>query len=437
VKFDNLAEMVAQPTADLDDGELAYVLTLRDFFVLEKTVNSGSIKPAERIAGSGGGIWYRLSLTEPYWKNQTRWFINGAAGSDENLGSVDKPLETHDELVRRILSTGKLTNDYLVFLVGATPIAATYAVDVELAGGSITYVSQPSHAALANVDSNQGAVDYVAADVPHLECSALDGTQRVLHSQGGSIQFVGLAASGSTGQTYLTAFTSSFVGETLLATTYPILQAPLVSVRGQGTVVFQEVELAAERLSVAPGARLRLERSLVEAEEVSMAGGRIELERTLIRATLGDVLIHDGAEVLAQESAFQTDGQRIVVKENARLESGASTFWGSTVDFQSARGVFGATGTSGSAIVGSSVEVASDAVVDARNIFSSGSYLGASPFSVVGQGSTVYYDDVALPKTEPILINNGMVMAFSWSSGPWDDMLRDVRIVSGALRNTW
>lgn len=441
LKFDNLSALGAQSTTDLVDGEFAYVGTVRDFFMLQKTITSGSASTAERVVGTGGGMWHRLSLTEPYWRNQTTWFINADVGSDENLGAVDSPIKTHDELVRRIFGTGKIRSDYTVNLTSLTAsVAANYAIDLELEGGSVTYVGRPGfiHIAIGMVSSSQGAVNYALGDVPHVEAPDLAGPETFLHASSSTgFHFVGLVASGSVGQVFPTAFTSSFVGQELYESTCPSLATSLVTIRGQGAVEFRLIDLGASELNSAPGCRLRLIQSRLHASGVSLVGGRIELDQSLVIAESGSISITDRAEVVADRSLFQTRTQKIFVRDDSHLETGATTFWSSSIEVQSSRMVASIPGTSGSAMVASNLVMLSDSDVDARNMISSGTVPAAGPFIVRGQSVNLFFNEATPPTGNPVSINNGINTSLSWSQMPWNDMLRNVRAVSGSLQNAW
>lgn len=98
----NLAGLSSQNDLSLDNGCFLYVNTVRSIFILDRT----STQPVDGITVvatlSGVGRWLRLPIAHPSWLSQATWFIDPAAGDDENVGSTAAAaLKTHAELTRR------------------------------------------------------------------------------------------------------------------------------------------------------------------------------------------------------------------------------------------------------------------------------------------------------------------------------------------------
>lgn len=101
----NLTELAALTDAAMPDGQLVWVRTLQAFFNLSKT--SGATADAITVvtALSGGAARWLRNLTNrgTTWRFQTQWYVDPAAGNDENTGATNvTALKTVAELSRRL-----------------------------------------------------------------------------------------------------------------------------------------------------------------------------------------------------------------------------------------------------------------------------------------------------------------------------------------------
>lgn len=430
LSYSNLGQLSVQSTSELDTGELAFVSSLRDFFFLEKTVTSGSTNSIDRIAATGGGVWYRMGIGSEYWKNQLTWYIDPALGADENLGSVDAPLKTHDELVRRLLGPTKLLDDYTVYFAENASAPSGFALDVELDGGSLTYVGITSASAdLGQITYVRHDVSYSDVEIPQVQTSDIDGSEELVYSEG---SFFGWVTAAAPVGAYTTETIVGDIGDDLTEMTVPTWSAGLISVRGFGNVVFDTMSVAADDICVDPGATLTMRRSkLSSTNELKLYGGSVLFDRSHVTAT-NNITIGDRAEIIASGSSFDT--LEMHVKQDSVFELGATTIVGSNVHVSSARALFSLQGSSGSALVNSDLTVGSNSMIDLRNLMSSGSTY-SEPIKVTGVSSTVLFDELNVPKANNLLIHNGMTATYTWDQMPFTDMLRDVKVVSGTLEN--
>lgn len=114
----NLAALTALPTTLLVQGALAFVRTLRAYFSLDK-VNDPTEDGITVVLGATSAKWVRLDMAHLSWAEQTAWYIDPAAGNDENVGSLASPVKTSSEIRRRWGSN--LLNDAIdVRYVGTT-----------------------------------------------------------------------------------------------------------------------------------------------------------------------------------------------------------------------------------------------------------------------------------------------------------------------------
>jgi len=102
--FPSIAALAAFPVVGVEEGEVAYVESLRDQFVLRQEPTAEADGIAIVAANDGlqeRRLWQRLNVAHPSWRMQTAWFIS-TAGSDENGGLTSlTPLKTDQELARR------------------------------------------------------------------------------------------------------------------------------------------------------------------------------------------------------------------------------------------------------------------------------------------------------------------------------------------------
>jgi hypothetical protein len=100
--FADIAAMAAYADTALPDGAVCEVATLLCSWEL---VRFSPIAPngiTVVAPSSGVGRWHRRDNLGNTWVYRSTWTIDQIAGDDENFGDVGAPLETHDELVRRI-----------------------------------------------------------------------------------------------------------------------------------------------------------------------------------------------------------------------------------------------------------------------------------------------------------------------------------------------
>jgi hypothetical protein len=87
-------------------------------------------------AAIGGGNWERLTYTtERDYLFQADWYVNPTAGDDENPGTLVAPLETLEELTRRV-SVGPLEQDTTVHISAGAILSAK--LDVDGGGHTVT-----------------------------------------------------------------------------------------------------------------------------------------------------------------------------------------------------------------------------------------------------------------------------------------------------------
>lgn len=438
--FPNIGAMSAFDVTKLESGRLAFVKSVRDYFFIEKTVNSGSTDSIQDVqAAAFGGVWHRMGLGGGYWKNQRFWWIDAEVGSDENLGASDVPLKTLDELVRRLFGVAKIRSDYTVTLTSVTQsIANTFGLDVEFDGGSITFQGAPKFSAsIGTITALSGDVDYAGADVPGVYFSGTGSIDNnLLYASGSGVgsNVLGWALDGGPGVVFTTAFTGA-VGADLYQAASPIINTPGVISRGRGSLILSGVRLGASGNSrvVVGGdesAPIAFILSSLESDLLELAGGSLTLDRSRVRSTSGSIAVHNQARIFGSGSGFVTPRQQVNIRDS-RVEQGSAVFWNSTVVAKSAQVILSVAGASGSALASSSLEVQSDAVVDVRNLISTRSL--EYPVKVTGQNVTVFYDTGQLPKADPVAVNNGHTQNFTWATLPWQDLMRDTRIVSGTL----
>jgi len=441
--FNNIGELSAYDANALSSGKMAFVRSVRDYFFIEKLVNSGSTDSVQDIQANGfAGVWHRMGLGGPYWKNQRFWWIDAETGNDENLGAFDVPLKTLDELVRRLFGVQKIRSDYTVILTSVTrSIDNTYGLDVEFDGGSIIFQGAPKFSAsIGTIGSIAGDVNYASARGPTV---FFDGTGSVgnnlLYASGsGGATVIGWALDGDDGAVYTTAFTGA-VGSQLYQAASPRINTPGFMSRGQGRLVLSGVLLGVSGNSglVVGGdasAPITFMLSSMESNSPELAGGFVTFDRSRLRSTSGSILIHNETRVYGSGSGFVTPRQQINLRD-CHFEQGASSFWNSAVQVRKSQVVLSIVGVSGSALMSSTLEVQSDSQIDVRNLIASKTNGLPWPLLVTGQDVSVFYDDVNTPKANSIAVNNGFAQNFTWAQMPYLDMMRNTKIVSGALQS--
>lgn len=442
--FPSIGAMGSQDVSNLESGVLAYVQSIRDYFVIERVVNSGSLDSIQDVqAYAFGGVWHRLGLGGGYWKNQRYWWIDAENGFDENLGAYDAPLKTLDELVRRLFGIAKIRSDYVVTLMSVTQsIANTFGIDLEFDGGSVTFQGTPKFSAsIGTIAGVAGAVDYTAGTAPSISFNGTGSIDNNLLYASSSLlgaSALGWALDGGDGVIFTTAFTGS-VGTDLYQASSPSINTPGFMSRGQGRLILSGVRLGSSGNSrvVVGGdesAPVTFILSSLESNSPELAGGLITFDRSRIRSTSGSILIGNGARVYGTGSAIVTPFQQINVRDS-HVEMGAWSLWNSRAVTRKSQLIMSIPLMSGCALMSSTLEVQSDSSVDVRNLIASRTNGISSPVLVTGQNISVFFNDTSPPKANNVAVNNGWAQNYTWAQMPYFDMLRDTKIVSGALQS--
>lgn len=436
--------MGSQDVSNLESGVLAYVQSIRDFFVIERVVNSGSLDSIQDVqAYAFGGVWHRLGLGAGYWKNQRFWYINAENGFDENLGAYDAPLKTLDELVRRLFGIAKIRSDYVVTLTSVTQsIVNALGLDLEFDGGSVTFQGTPKFSAsIGTISSVAGDINYAGATTPTIFFNGTGSIDNDLLYASSSLlgaSALGWALDGQPGAIYTTAFTGS-VGTDLYQASTAIINTPGFMSRGQGRLILSGVRLGSSGNSrvVVGGdesAPMTFILSSLESNSPEIAGGFITFDRSRIRSTSGSILIGNGARVYGTGSAIITPAQQVNIRDS-HVEMGAWSLWNSRAVARKSQLIMSIPLASGCALVSSSLEVQSDSTVDVRNLIASRSTGISWPVLVTGQDISVFFNDGQAPKADNIAVNNGWMQNYTWAQMPYFDMMRNTKIVSGALQS--
>ena len=138
--FADIAELAAFDDRQISDGGLAYTSTVRSLWI-KRVVSPVPTTDGITIVAtaSGDGAWYRSTAPSLSWQSQATWYIDPAAGDDENDGSTTAAggspayvgaLATWAEFYRR--SGGLLSVATTVYLLGDS---------TEVFAGSFTTVS--------------------------------------------------------------------------------------------------------------------------------------------------------------------------------------------------------------------------------------------------------------------------------------------------------
>ncbi len=450
--FSGVANMSAYDASASDPGQLAFVQTLRDYFFFQSTVNSGSADTLTRVAATPSGRWYRMGLGGAYWKNQEEWYIDSEVGHDENLGSSDKPIKTLDEIGRRFLNTEKLSGEYSVIITSVTQSVENLN-DLNIVfekGGSLVFTGVPKvSSSLATLTFLSAAVNYTAGTAPAVfYTGSIIGSpsQEYLYVSGTGIsgfQFLGWALTGSSGVTYTTPFTQGRVGNSIYKALIPSFQTKNISVDGHGTVQFEDLRLGQEfeefNIHANDHASVQFSRCDLKCTAAKFVGGNIVLNNSRVFPHPGaneTVLIDDYSDLKSTNSGLVPNAVRGIINvKNSNVELGSSIFWNSDIVLKSSKMIMSTLALSGCALASSSVEVQSDCTVDVRNLIATASAGIPNPVKITGQNVTVFFDDNNQPKANNIAINNGTVTLMSWSSTPYQDLLRHTRVVSGSLQN--
>ena len=121
----SISTLSASDAGHLEEGAQGWVGSQRSTWSLVKNARAGTTADGQNIvAATGAGVnafWVRQTSMEHYWAYQLGWFIDPAAGNDENVGSTSgTALRTVAELTRRLSIVLQGTN-YTFDLLGNIP----------------------------------------------------------------------------------------------------------------------------------------------------------------------------------------------------------------------------------------------------------------------------------------------------------------------------
>lgn len=163
--FADIAELAAFDDRQISDGGLAYTTSVRSLWI-KRVVSPVPTTDGITIVAtaSGDGAWYRSTAPSLSWQSQATWYIDPAAGDDENDGSTTAAggsptyvgaLATWAEYMRRtdgVVSTnttvtvlGAMAEDIVGVLRGAAANLEFLLVGTPtvLASGTVAAVSLP------------------------------------------------------------------------------------------------------------------------------------------------------------------------------------------------------------------------------------------------------------------------------------------------------
>lgn len=127
VTLPNAAALVALTgLLALTDGARAHVATYgADFRLITQSGGLPALVANEVLASSAAGlVWQRvLNVELPRWAQQAVWTVNPTTGNDENDGSVGNPVQTTDEIARRV---PKLVIPITINVVGAAALTTPF-----------------------------------------------------------------------------------------------------------------------------------------------------------------------------------------------------------------------------------------------------------------------------------------------------------------------
>jgi hypothetical protein len=95
-------ELVALADGDLLDGTQITVASFQRPFVLARGSVAALLAGVCYATASGVGRWLTGETPSNVWASRAAWYIDQAAGDDEDDGTIATPLRTWDELVRRV-----------------------------------------------------------------------------------------------------------------------------------------------------------------------------------------------------------------------------------------------------------------------------------------------------------------------------------------------
>ncbi|HEV3059733.1 MAG TPA: hypothetical protein VGY48_15890 [Vicinamibacterales bacterium] len=150
----------------LQDGDLAYVDTLKSHFSLEPSAQALVSYVRITAFNRPGYEWLRYG-TSPAWWSEANWWIDPVAGNDEAVGtSSSAPLQTNAEFGRRMYTREPAATDptlITINYVNDVPDgdALTYVGGPNLAGTNINLIAQCATVVLAS-----GTIDTALQRVP-------------------------------------------------------------------------------------------------------------------------------------------------------------------------------------------------------------------------------------------------------------------------------
>lgn len=179
------AALAATESSTFLTGSLAYVATLRAYFVLDKTstLTVDTVGLTVLYATFNGtlstsltaGRWLRITnVTHPYWRSVTGWYVNGGTGSNENDGSLSSPVKDFDEIYRRLGAKPDISGVVTV-TVQDTTYAGRVRIEANLQQLSELIVSGTETVAATGTVTSATGVN----DAWTLTCSGFDFSQHI------------------------------------------------------------------------------------------------------------------------------------------------------------------------------------------------------------------------------------------------------------------
>lgn len=163
LKFATSAALADYDDRLVENGGVVFVESYRDYFqkVVESpapAAASGTIVPTS----TGDGGWYRLGIASPTWASQAAWYIDPAAGDDENDGNTTgTALETWAEFCRRasvmaVSMTVTIVSNITERLVGGFESSVTTDISLLITGTPtvVAYSALSPAATVTYVDPN-------------------------------------------------------------------------------------------------------------------------------------------------------------------------------------------------------------------------------------------------------------------------------------------
>jgi len=143
----DLAALTALPSTNMKEGALAYVLTLKDLFLLVSSTDLSADGFLVVASSSGSFFWLRQRIGHEFWRTRTTWYMGTGTttANDENDGQLaTTPIATWAELNRRL--AGQYNNDMTINMQ-----AAPGSPDVVSTGGVVEILAVPHRAPNGNL----------------------------------------------------------------------------------------------------------------------------------------------------------------------------------------------------------------------------------------------------------------------------------------------